>query len=123
MMLYESMHFQVHDDHHSYNEPPELPARLTERRTSAPIVASKAIRPHGRHITRTNSYVVGQKLRESKWFDHEEMKVFCSVVETGFIVQRKTREDDPKIFGIVVWTTGYGKKLRSIFKQVVVIHM
>lgn len=55
-------------------------------------------------ITRGASFVVGHKLRESKWFTHEEMKIFLAVVETGFIV-----EVQDEIFGVAVWTPGYGE--------------
>lgn len=55
-------------------------------------------------ITRGTSFVVGQKLRESKWFTHEEMKIFLAVVETGFVVEKKE-----EIFGVAVWTPGYGE--------------
>ncbi|XP_022920916.1 uncharacterized protein [Onthophagus taurus] len=109
MMLYESMHFQVNDhfNEHEFHSN----SRITERRPSAPMVTNKSacFKPNPKNIARTNSYVVGQKLRESKWFDHDELKIFSSVVETGFIIQRKTDEEEPKAFGIVVWTTGYEK--------------
>lgn len=55
-------------------------------------------------ITRGTSFVVGHKLRESKWFTHEEMKIFLAVVETGFIV-----EIEKEIFGVAVWIPGYGE--------------
>lgn len=55
-------------------------------------------------ITRGTSFVVGHKLRESKWFIHDEMKIFLAVVETGFIV-----EVEDEIFGVAVWTPGYGE--------------
>lgn len=58
-------------------------------------------------LKRGGSFVMGQKLRESKWFKHEEIGIFCAVVESGFIVERK---DDPtNVYGIVIWTPGYGK--------------
>lgn len=56
---------------------------------------------------RTGSFVVGQKLRESKWFTHEEHKVLCAVLETGFIVESRNQNDESK-FGIAVWTPGFG---------------
>lgn len=55
-------------------------------------------------ITRGASFVTGHKLRESKWFTHEEMKIFLAVVETGFIVEIQN-----EIFGVAVWTSGYGE--------------
>lgn len=55
-------------------------------------------------ITRGASFVVGQKLRESKWFTHEEMRVFLAVVETGFIV-----ETEGEVYGVAAWLPGHGK--------------
>lgn len=104
MMLYESLHFQVSD--HFENPSND---RLTERRPSAPPVTSCKMKNGPKEFGRTNSYVVGQKLRESKWLAHDEMKIFCAVVETGFIVERKTEEDEPKMFGLVIWEPGFGK--------------
>jgi len=72
-------------------------------------------------IQRTGSFVVGQKLRESKWFTHNELKVFCAVIETGFIVQNKCEEDSQDSdssqnddhhsvrYGIAVWNIGQEK--------------
>lgn len=56
---------------------------------------------------RTGSFVIGQKLRESKWFSHEEHKVLCAVLETGFIVESKNQSGDTK-YGVAVWTPGFG---------------
>lgn len=67
------------------------------------FVPKKQNKPNGQ-ITRGTSFVVGHKLRESKWFNHEEMKVFLAVVETGFIVEVQN-----EIFGIAMWTPGYGE--------------
>lgn len=55
-------------------------------------------------ITRGTSFVVGHKLRESKWFTYEEMNIFLAVVETGFIVEVQN-----EIFGVAVWKPGYGE--------------
>lgn len=55
-------------------------------------------------ITRGTSFVVGHKLRESKWFNHDEMKIFLAVVETGFIVEIQN-----EIYGIAMWRAGYGE--------------
>ena len=60
-------------------------------------------------FSRTTSFVVGQKLRESKWFAHDELKIFCAVVETGFIVERKTEEGEENMLGVAAWTPGYGE--------------
>lgn len=59
-------------------------------------------------LKRGASFVVGQKLRESKWFTHEEMKILCAVIESGFIVERQ--RDPENTFGIALWTPGFGKQ-------------
>lgn len=59
---------------------------------------------HNGQITRGASFVVGHKLRESKWFTHEEMKIFLAVVETGFIVEIQN-----EVYGVAIWTPGYGE--------------
>lgn len=58
-------------------------------------------------LKRGTSFVVGQKLRESKWFDHDEINVLCAVIESGFIVEKN--EGDTTIFGIALWQPGFGK--------------
>lgn len=53
--------------------------------------------------------VATQKLRESKWFDQDEERLFCAVIEGGFIVEimqkdRSLMNDDDELkshFGIV----------------------
>lgn len=59
-------------------------------------------------IKRGASFVVGQKLRESKWFTHEEINVLCAVLESGFIIERQNDSDN--IFGIALWAPGFGKQ-------------
>lgn len=66
-------------------------------------------RLNGENMKRGGSFVMGQKLRESKWFRHNELAIFCAVVETGFIVQLKENEER---YGIVVWHPGYGEFTR-----------
>ncbi|XP_049819957.1 uncharacterized protein LOC109607967 isoform X4 [Aethina tumida] len=55
-------------------------------------------------IKRGSSFAVVHKLRESKWFGVDETKVFCAVVESGFVVEL---ENDR--FGIVLWEIGFEK--------------
>ncbi|XP_044766065.1 uncharacterized protein LOC123322226 [Coccinella septempunctata] len=51
------------------------------------------------------------KLRTSKWFDHEEISIVCSVLETGFIVEKKHKmqDDSYTTYGIALWDLGYEK--------------
>lgn len=58
-------------------------------------------------LKRTGSFIVGQKLRESKWFSHEELKILCAVLETGFVVETKNHNEE-KGLGVAVWTPGFG---------------
>jgi len=60
--------------------------------------------------------VATQKLRESKWFDQDEERLFCAVIESGFIVEIAQKEpnnnnDDSKShYGIVSVETKKNKK-------------
>ncbi|XP_045465054.1 uncharacterized protein LOC123674176 [Harmonia axyridis] len=51
------------------------------------------------------------KLRSSKWFNHSEISIVCSVFESGFIVEKRyeTQQDIPNALGIALWDTGYEK--------------
>jgi hypothetical protein len=59
------------------------------------------------NVKRSGSFVVGQKLRESKWFTHAEMNIFCAVVESGFIIEQK--QGEASRYGVVIWAPGYEK--------------
>jgi hypothetical protein len=59
------------------------------------------------NVKRSGSFVVGQKLRESKWFTHAEMNIFCAVVESGFIIEQK--QGEVSRYGVVIWAPGYGE--------------
>lgn len=61
------------------------------------------------NVKRTGSFVIGQKLRESKWFTHVEMNVFCAVVESGFIVEQKENDSDVIKHGVAIWAPNFGK--------------
>lgn len=55
------------------------------------------------------SSVMGQKLRESKWFTHEELKIVCAVLESGFIVQKSVEDEEVEDqWGIAMWDVGHG---------------
>uniref|UniRef100_A0A182T1C0 Uncharacterized protein n=1 Tax=Anopheles maculatus TaxID=74869 RepID=A0A182T1C0_9DIPT len=49
------------------------------------------------------SSVAIQKLRESKWFDAGEERIFCAVIENGFIVEVRRQSANPgdSWFGVV----------------------
>lgn len=58
------------------------------------------------------SSVAIHKLRESKWFNHSESKILCSVVESGFILEKRFADEAIEHdWGIAIWKTGYGKFL------------
>ncbi|XP_055608828.1 uncharacterized protein LOC129756089 isoform X2 [Uranotaenia lowii] len=46
------------------------------------------------------SSVAIQKLRESKWFDAGEERIFCAVIEAGFIVELRHPETCESWFGV-----------------------
>lgn len=52
----------------------------------------------------SNQHVATQKLRESKWFDQDEERLFCAVIETGFIVElvqlkvQQNTDDEDEVF-------------------------
>lgn len=58
-------------------------------------------------VKRSGSFVIGQKLRESKWFTHSEIKIFCAVVETGFLIEHKN--GDKIQWGVAIWAPTFGK--------------
>ena len=43
----------------------------------------------------SNQHVATQKLRESKWFHQDEERLFCAVMETGFIVELVQNQVQP----------------------------
>lgn len=94
------------------NKPPKYPCGddrfdPPQQKGTVPKVAAVAT-PSG--ISRGASFVVGQKLRESKWFGHEEIKVFLAVVESGFVVEREaTGVGEEGEFGIALWKQGCGE--------------
>ncbi|XP_058117809.1 uncharacterized protein LOC131288436 [Anopheles ziemanni] len=51
------------------------------------------------------SSVAVQKLRESKWFDAGEERVFCAVIENGFIVEVRQTDTGESWFGVATIET------------------
>lgn len=68
--------------------------------------------------TRFGSSVAIHKLRESKWFRHDEQGVLCAVLESGFIVEIKADPlleaseasvaPDYHCYGVAMWKKGKG---------------
>lgn len=69
--------------------------------------------------TRFGSSVAIHKLRESKWFRHDEQGVLCAVLESGFIVEIKADPDSVEVeegkvatdhhgYGVAIWKKGKG---------------
>lgn len=67
---------------------------------------------------RFGSSVAIHKLRESKWFKHDEQNILCSVLETGFILE--VRAEDPlppdsilspdyHMYAVAMWKKGKGE--------------
>ena len=86
---------------------------IPPRRNSlnAPELATKSPTQKWWHFSSklkpTNTYggstVAVQKLRESKWFNQDEERLFCSVIEGGFIVEMVTNinNDSKSLYGVV----------------------
>lgn len=77
------------------------------------------------HFTNTNntnnnniksfgSSVAVQKLRESKWFGPDESRIFCAVIECGFIVETREGKENGGWFGVVHCKTSKGKQKQII---------
>lgn len=60
------------------------------------------------HIKSFGSSVAVQKLRESKWFGPDESRIFCAVIECGFIVETSEGKENDGWFGIVNCKTSKG---------------
>lgn len=63
------------------------------------------------HIKTFGSSVAVQKLRESKWFAPDESRIFCAVIECGFIVETREGQENDGWFGVVNCKTSKGKVL------------
>lgn len=55
-----------------------------------------------------------QKLRETKWFGEDEERIFCSVVESGFIVEVHDENRENNWFGIVDFSVKKGTQQINI---------
>lgn len=68
------------------------------------------------HIKSFGSSVAVQKLRESKWFGPDESRIFCAVIECGFIVETREGQENDGWFGIVNCKTSKGKHSISLLE-------
>lgn len=61
--------------------------------------------------------VAVHKLRESRWFGSDEWRLFCTVVETGFVVEIKEegQENEVSTFGVVQFKCRKGKHIFCCF--------
>ncbi|XP_035780715.1 uncharacterized protein LOC118460480 isoform X2 [Anopheles albimanus] len=73
---------------------------LSPGATSGPTQPATAV-PTGTCRHNFGSSVAIQKLRESKWFDAGEERIFCAVIENGFIVEVRHSESGENWFGVV----------------------
>lgn len=60
-------------------------------------------------VKQFGSSVAVQKLRESKWFGPDESRIFCAVIECGFIVETREGQENDGWFGVVNCKTTKGK--------------
>lgn len=63
---------------------------------------------HAPTIKSFGSSVAVQKLRESKWFGPDESRIFCAVIECGFIVETREGKENGGWFGVVNCKTSKG---------------
>lgn len=62
----------------------------------------------GRHFG--SAAIAVQKLRESRWFGADESRLFCAVVESGFVVEIKAEgQENESTFGVVQFKCGKGR--------------
>lgn len=66
------------------------------------------------HIKTFGSSVAVQKLRESKWFGPDETRIFCAVIECGFIVETREGQENDGWFGVVNCKTSKGKVFMTL---------
>lgn len=67
------------------------------------------------HCKSFGSSVAVQKLRESKWFGPDESRIFCAVIECGFIVETREGKENGGWFGVVNCKTSKGKTTLFLF--------
>lgn len=60
------------------------------------------------NVKHFGSSVAVQKLRESKWFGQDESRIFCAVIECGFIVETREGQENDGWFGVVMCKTSKG---------------
>ncbi|XP_017782579.1 PREDICTED: uncharacterized protein LOC108566944 [Nicrophorus vespilloides] len=110
MMLYEAVQFQRSENYYNNYTSKIKETKPKVQRTKSATNVQRLLNQHQQEgdLSRRGSFVIGQKLRESKWFTHEELRVFCAVIETGFIVQRKDDQEEIE-YGIAVWDVGQEK--------------
>lgn len=65
------------------------------------------------NIKHFGSSVAVQKLRESKWFGPDESRIFCAVIECGFIVETREGQENDGWFGVVYCKTSKGKHYKT----------
>ena len=95
-----------YNNHREWSDSHTSENRLTYSKSSTGFDRVNSRAPF--KVNRQNSLVVGQKLRESKWFLHDEINILCAVLESGFILQKKNETTDDHR-GIALWTPGYEK--------------
>lgn len=84
----------------------------------------KASRSYGGSI----QTVATQKLRESKWFNQDEERLFCAVIESGFIVEIMHTEqpinENKSHFGVVSVENKKSKRYRTdLFCPLISYHL
>lgn len=66
------------------------------------------------NVKQFGSSVAVQKLRESKWFGQDESRIFCAVIECGFVVETREGQENDGWFGVVICKTSKGIELGGV---------
>lgn len=69
------------------------------------------------NLKQFGSSVAVQKLRESKWFGQDESRIFCAVIECGFVVETREGQENDGWFGVVMCKTSKGEQ-KFIYQNV-----
>lgn len=97
---------------HITKKKPELKTTIPNGTQKTPSQISMFHLRNSEGVKRSGSFVIGQKLRESKWFTHSELNIFCAVVETGFLIEHKNGDNIQ--WGVAIWAPTFGKSHKNL---------
>lgn len=118
----QGLQLQPHQPHQPH-QPPQPAAASKGPRSLLSRFGSQAQAFFSPKKSRFGSSVAIHKLRETKWFRHDEQGILCAVLESGFIVEIKADPlaaeldegivaPDYHCYGVAMWKKGKGKSTR-----------